>query len=204
LEGKYNDHPGALEYLALSDGSVALAHVIQVQNDEAGTWYEAFVDAHSGEILSVTDFVSDASYTVLPITKQDPTEGLETIVDPQDLSASPDGWHTGTATAGNNVVSYKGSQSSTTSESGDDLEFDYPYNTAAAPSTSANVDASRVQGFYISNVVHDFAYKYGFTEAAFNFQNDNFGNGGSGNDRVLMSVQDASGTNNANFATPPE
>ncbi|KAG9125120.1 hypothetical protein FRC07_008916, partial [Ceratobasidium sp. 392] len=47
-------------------------------------------------------------------------------------------------------------------------------------------------------------YRYGFTEAAYNFQNDNFGKGGQGDDRVQISVQDASGTNNANFATPPD
>ncbi len=66
------------------------------------------------------------------------------------------------------------------------------------------MDAARVNAFYIINTVHDFLYKYGWTEAAFNFQNDNFGKDGEGDDRVLMSVQDASGTDNANFATPPE
>lgn len=49
-----------------------------------------------------------------------------------------------------------------------------------------------------------FKYRYGFTEAAYNFQNDNYGKGGMGNDRVQISVQDASGENNANFATPPD
>ena len=52
--------------------------------------------------------------------------------------------------------------------------------------------------------MHDFAYRYGFTEKAFNFQQSNFGKGGKEGDRVLMGVQDASGVNNANFATPPE
>jgi len=41
-------------------------------------------------------------------------------------------------------------------------------------------------------------------QSAFNFQANNFGKGGQGNDPILMSVQDPSGTNNANFATPPE
>jgi extracellular elastinolytic metalloproteinase len=56
-------------------------------------------------------------------------------------------------------------------------------------------------------MVHDIAYKYGFTEGAFNFQFDNMGRGGSDakdGDGVLLSIQDPSGTNNANFATPPE
>jgi hypothetical protein len=41
-------------------------------------------------------------------------------------------------------------------------------------------------------------------QTAFNFQNSNFGKGGTGNDRVTVSVQDAVGTNNADFTTPPE
>jgi subtilisin-like proprotein convertase family protein len=43
-----------------------------------------------------------------------------------------------------------------------------------------------------------------FTEAARNFQQDNFGRGGLGNDFVRAEAQDSSGTNNANFATPPD
>lgn len=41
-------------------------------------------------------------------------------------------------------------------------------------------------------------------QSAFNFQNNNFGKGGAGNDRVTISVQDAAGTNNADFATPAD
>lgn len=61
LDGKYNGWKPALEYLARPDGDAALVHVVQIQNEEAGTWYEAFVDAHSGELLTVTDFVSHAT-----------------------------------------------------------------------------------------------------------------------------------------------
>jgi hypothetical protein len=57
LSGEYNGHPTTIEYLAKDDGSVALTHVVQIQNDQ-GAWYEAFVDAHSGDLLSVTDFVT--------------------------------------------------------------------------------------------------------------------------------------------------
>ena len=58
--------------------------------------------------------------------------------------------------------------------------------------------------FYWNNVYHDRLYRAGFTEAAGNFQNDNFGRGGAGNDRVSAEAQDYSGTNNANMATPPD
>lgn len=106
--------------------------------------------------------------------------------------------------SGNNVVAFKSSENSTTSQSSSDLVFDYAYNISQAPSTALNVDAARTNAFYAINTIHDIAYRYGFTEAAFNFQADNFGKGGSGNDRVLMSVQDSTGTNDATFATPPE
>lgn len=67
LEGKYNGWNVTLEYLAQGDGSISLVHVVQIQNENSGAWYEAYVDAHSGELTSVTDFVSDASVSLLLI-----------------------------------------------------------------------------------------------------------------------------------------
>ncbi|KAG7097960.1 hypothetical protein E1B28_005271 [Marasmius oreades] len=209
LEGKKNEIEPTLEYHALADGSVALAHVFQVQNDEAGTWYKAFVDAHTGDLISVTDYVADASYKVLPVNKELITDGLELVTDPQNTASSPSGWHSDgksntTDTSGNNVVAYKGSVSSTTKQSADNLVFDYTYDTTKAPDVANNVNAARTNAFYLVNSYHDTLYQYGFTEASFNFQNDNFGKGGAGNDRIRISVQDASGTDNADFATPPD
>src|SRR5262249_25678744 len=51
---------------------------------------------------------------------------------------------------------------------------------------------------------HDRLYLLGFTEAAGNFQNDNFGRGGVEGDRVRAEAQDFSGLNNANFSTPTD
>ncbi len=58
--------------------------------------------------------------------------------------------------------------------------------------------------FYVCNRYHDETYLLGFTEQARNFQQDNFGRGGLGADRVSAEAQDSSGTNNANFATPAD
>jgi len=58
--------------------------------------------------------------------------------------------------------------------------------------------------FYTSNMVHDLFYRYGFTEAAGNFQQFNFERGGAENDAVIANAQDGSGFNNANFMTPPD
>lgn len=67
LDGKYNEWPTTLEYVVKADNTAALAHVVQIQNDRTGIWYEAFVNAHSGELDSVTDFVSHATVSHLSI-----------------------------------------------------------------------------------------------------------------------------------------
>ena len=61
LGAKYNQHPTKLEFVAKQDGSVALTHVVQVRDDSQAMWYEAFVDAHTGDIVQLTDFVSHSS-----------------------------------------------------------------------------------------------------------------------------------------------
>ena len=58
--------------------------------------------------------------------------------------------------------------------------------------------------FYLCNWYHDKLYALGFTESAGNFQQNNFGRGGSGSDAVLADAQDGGGTNNANFSTPAD
>lgn len=61
-----------------------------------------------------------------------------------------------------------------------------------------------IQMFYVMNLYHDELYRFGFTESAGNYQNDNFGRGGTGGDRIRAEGQDSSGTNNANFSTVPD
>jgi uncharacterized repeat protein (TIGR01451 family) len=72
------------------------------------------------------------------------------------------------------------------------------------PTTIASRNAAVTNLFYWSNRFHNLTYDLGFTEPARNFQNDNYGRGGLGGDRVRSEAQDSSGTNNANFNTPPD
>ncbi len=58
--------------------------------------------------------------------------------------------------------------------------------------------------FYYNNIIHDVLYAYGFDEPGGNFQSNNLGRGGNGNDHVFAEAQDAGGTNNANFSTPAD
>jgi extracellular elastinolytic metalloproteinase len=62
LHAKFNHYPPTLEYLALDDGSVALTHVVQIQDNDI--WKEAFIDAHSAQLRAVTDFVAKASVSI--------------------------------------------------------------------------------------------------------------------------------------------
>jgi extracellular elastinolytic metalloproteinase len=102
---------------------------------------------------------------------------------------------------GNNAHAYMDTKTARQSNAG---EFVYNHKTSAEATTPDNQNAAIVNAFYIVNKLHDITYKYGFTEAGFNFQNTQVGEGGKGGDRVEISVQDNGGVNNANFATPPD
>ena len=71
-------------------------------------------------------------------------------------------------------------------------------------SANADVYSGTLSLFHFNNLMHDYLYSIGFTESLWNFQQDNFGKGGTGRDAVSAQVQDGSGTNNANFGTPAE
>lgn len=53
--------PPTVQYFVKDDGTLALTHVFHVSNTSTGAWYEAFVDAHSGKLVSVSDFVAHAT-----------------------------------------------------------------------------------------------------------------------------------------------
>lgn len=88
--------------------------------------------------------------------------------------ASPRGWHDDgttifTETIGNNAVSFKVINQTlvTTKQSAKGLVFDYAANLTQQPTTATNIDAARVNAFYVVNTMHDITYRYGFTETAF-------------------------------------
>ncbi|CUA66938.1 hypothetical protein RSOLAG22IIIB_00388 [Rhizoctonia solani] len=206
--GDYDNQPIQIEYFAEDSAHVVLVYKIQVHNMDQGEWCRVSVDAESGRIVDIVSFVSDATYRVIPIIWQDPTDGFTTVTDPSDPLASPNGWHqngptdTG-STSGNNVIAYKLDPNiGITPQSSRVNNYVYGFNSGSPAADIKN--ASTVNAFYLGNMMHDLFYHYGFTEAAYNFQNDNYGKGGKGNDPVLISVQDGSRTNNANFVTLPD
>ncbi len=156
-------------------------------------------------------------YNIYPAPLESPSHGARAIVNaPWGLApnASPFGWHDDngaagaeyTITRGNNVLAQEdanGNNGSGYSPSGGaSLDFDFAIDLAQAPSTYQ--DAAITNLFYWNNIIHDVWYQYGFDGVSGNFQSNNYGLGGVGNDHVLADAQDGSGTNNANFGTPPD
>ncbi len=80
-----------------------------------------------------------------------------------------------------------------------DGNFSFPVDLTQAPITEDNQKAAQVNLFYWVNRYHDILYSLGFNEAAGNFQRNNFGLGGQGQDAINAEAQDGGGTNNANF-----
>jgi hypothetical protein len=171
-----------------------------------------------------------SGYNVFAMPFESPTHGPRAIVSPSaaDAAASPKGWHhtpqgNMTTTRGNNAYAYEDPTNTNpfptaannytvnnySPDGGAELKFNYPIDLTKQPDTYK--DAAITNLFYWSNIIHDVWYQYGFDEQSGNFQFDNFGKGGLGDDFVRAEAQDARITsingpqrNNANFATPPD
>lgn len=131
-------------------------------------------------------------------------------------------WHSTNAagtdynyTRGNNVWAYHdrtnldagdAARSATSTTALPNLTFDFTPDYTLEPTVTSppNQQFNITNLFYWNNIIHDVLYNYGFDEAGGNFQNNNLGRGGLGNDHVKAEAQDGSGVDNANFATPAD
>jgi hypothetical protein len=189
-----------------------------------GESFRVLVDANSGEVLlrrCLTAYVTNSTFRVFtsdspspfspgnptPLTNQPPltTRALVTFA-ALNTNASPNGWIDDAVneTRGNNVDAHldrnDNDQPDLPRPQGSPFHvFDPSLDLTQSPLLSGS--ASVVQLFYWCNFMHDKLYELGFTEAAGNFQINNFGRGGAGNDPVLADAQDGGGFNNANMDT---
>ncbi|KAG8806363.1 hypothetical protein FRC18_006121 [Serendipita sp. 400] len=209
LQATHNDHKPTLSYYVEPSGDLALVYVIQVVTPNEDHFYEAFVDVETGEVIAFNDFVSHVAYKAVSPTAQAVNEDYRVFFDPADTFSSPNGWHTvggvtSSDTSGNNVISYLNVPTNTTVQSDPGLVFNYTYDLSLNVTGGPNIDAARTNTFYLANLIHDINYRYGFTEATFNFQKENFGKGGAENDPIMISVQDGGDNNNAQFSSTPD
>jgi extracellular elastinolytic metalloproteinase len=177
------------------------------------TWDRANMLRHTvvgagGRILHEEVRTNTDTYKVFP---DHPGNSTQTVVSgPGGGNAqSPIGWVTSNTTIGNNVDAYLDRDNNNAADPGgrpvsSTQTFEYTVDLTQSPTTTTNQMAAVTNLFYLNNVIHDKLYQHGFTEAAGNFQTNNFGKGGLGNDPVNAEAQDGGGTNNANFATPSD
>ncbi len=216
-----------LTWLPLNESSLRLCWEIELTRRLRGERYRALIDARTGELLirqRLTVYLSPATYNVFTSDSPSPfSPGWQTPATNQpsiiprtlvtlsalNTNASPIGWISDgeNETRGNNVDAH-------TDRNGDDIAdlprpqgspfrvFNPPFDSSQSPTTYS--DAATVQLFYWCNWMHDRLYELGFDEAAGNFQKDNFGRGGLGNDAIIADAQDGSGFNNANFTPTPD
>ncbi|KAI9218394.1 Fungalysin metallopeptidase-domain-containing protein [Blastocladiella britannica] len=212
-----SDVPVKYAYIQNGD-ELKLVYNYAVELDNA--WYNAHVDATTGTVEHIADWVADSTYSGVPVGQVSPADGGLKTVTAQiggviDKTASPLGWHAQsttkkfTDTRGNNVYAQDNPTGGDSwinnkrPDGGSALDFTkYKPVLTKAPKTYSL--GSTAQLFLVVNQVHDITYHYGFDEASGNFQENNFGKGGAGTDAVIANAQDGSGTNNANFATPPD
>jgi hypothetical protein len=198
--------------IAMTNGALRTGFAVQTWTERDNRLFEVLVSGDA-RVLGVESRTNTDSYNVFPVH---PDVSAQTVVAGPGAgnAESPAGWLLSSATqkdvdiSGNNVHGYLDTNRDNQPDAGGttvtDGNFLAAANLAVAPSTSVNRAVAVQNLFYLNNVVHDTLYRHGFDEAAGNFQIDNFGNGGLGNDAVQAEAQDGLGTDNANFATPPD
>ena len=223
-----------LMWLPIRAGEARLVWNFQVATLDDQHVYDFTVDAATRKIWTRFDWVAQDSYRVFPAPVESPNhalvlppaDGRQIVTDPADPVASPFGWHDidglpgaeFTIHQGNNVHAYDdindtngGICTSTPSpptvepDCGGLLDCDFDFDIDFATQDPLTYTSAAVTNlFYWNNFIHDIQYLYGFDEVAGNFQANNYGAGGAQGDYVLAEAQDGSGTNNANFCTPPD
>jgi hypothetical protein len=217
-----------LTWLPMDRQTLRLCWDVVLMSRSRNEMFRMLVDAETGDVVlrrCLTAYLADASYRVYtsdspspfspgwptPQSEQPPYVARTVVTLPaMDTNASPSGWIDDgvNETRGNNVDAH-------TDRNNDDSPdlprpqgspfrvFDFPMDLTTQDPTNYSA-AAVVQLFYLCNRYHDVLYGLGFTEAAGNFQNNNFSRGGLGNDAVQADAQDGGGTDNANFSTPPD
>ncbi|HMT07145.1 MAG TPA: M36 family metallopeptidase [Pyrinomonadaceae bacterium] len=210
-----DDIKAELRYVPSNDGAAKLSWGLIIRTPDGQHWYDLSIDATTGEFTSESDWVDNDTYTVAALPSEHPNDGfIRTVTNPANATASPFGWHDTngvaggefTDTRGNNVDAHLDRDANDVADTGSrpdggaGLNFNAVFDPALTPIESS--DAAVTNLFYWNNILHDVHHFYGFTPAAGNFQTNNYGGGGLGNDAVQADAQDGSGTNNANFGTP--
>jgi hypothetical protein len=225
--GLTDETEAKLVWLPMNDLAMRLCWEVTLKPQHRET-FRVFIDVQTGEALlrqCLTVYISDATYRVFTSDSPSPfSPGWPTpntgqpllmgrtlaVTSAVNLVASPNGWidDTNNTTLGNNVDAHLDRDANDVADPGSRPTgspfrvFDFPLNLSLEPVAYTN--AAVVQLFYWCNWMHDKLYDLGFTESAGNFQTDNFGRGGLGNDAIQADAQDGTNVNNASFTWKPD
>ncbi|KAH6584677.1 hypothetical protein BASA61_007323 [Batrachochytrium salamandrivorans] len=174
----------------------------QLRDNPITQWFEVKVDINTGVVVSKESFKRGFTYKAIELPNESPNDGFSTIVDPENIQASSEGWTKGYKLTGNNALakSKRGKTFKTTTLGIFSVDFD----PTLPPQTPRNTAVGVINAFYVANTFHDVFYAYGFTEPAGNFQQKNFGRGGKEGDPVIINVKSSKRKNDASFYTPPD
>ncbi|KAL5040318.1 hypothetical protein RTP6_007334 [Batrachochytrium dendrobatidis] len=176
---------------------------------------QARQDRRQQQKITPTGNIPSSSYFVIPLGGIDPDTVPQMLIsNPIDKDSSPLGWHDDglgqgpvSQSKGNNAVVKDNRALNDDPNVGiltaPDFKFEFTADFATQD-PSQYISSSITNIFFLVNFYHDIMFKYGFDEVSGNFQTSNIGDNGKSNDAVVAMVQDGSGKNNANFATPPD
>ena len=203
----YRDPVVASVVIPMADGSLEEGFVVETWELQSNDLWHTVI-GRDGSVVAQEHRTNADSYYVFNIN---PIASPQTLVSGPGTgnAESPSGWVATNTTIGNNVDAYLDRDNNNGADAGgrptsSTQDFVYTFDGAAAPTTATNQMLAVSNLFYLNNVIHDKLYRHGFNEVAGNFQTNNFGKGGAGNDPVNAEAQDGGGTNNANFSTPAD
>ncbi len=228
---KKNRTYARLVWLPLDRAKLRLAWEVFITTSRWRESYQVLVDAITGEILvrrSLNRYISDATFNVYtsdspspfspghqtPSSSQPPlTNRVLVTTSAVSPVASPNGWINDgdNQTLGNNIDArldrnFDGQPDGPRPQGNPARVFDFALDLTQDPASYA--DAAVVNLFYWLNLYHDRLYDLGFTEAAGNYQTDNFGRGGVGGDPIEANAQSGANfpfiRNNAFFVPTPD
>ncbi len=206
-----------LMWLPIQAGDARLVWNFSLERPDSQHWFDMTIDAESGEVWTRFDWVSSDSFRVYPEPVESPlhtsplppSDARVLVVNPEDATASPNDWFSGSGVMdGNNVHACADVNANNVCDtpeptcSGGTCSF--AINLNAQPGASQGAAITNL--FYWNNIIHDIQYQYGFDEVGGNFQENNFGRGGAGSDSVNADAQDTAFPSpcNANFGTPAD
>jgi hypothetical protein len=177
-----------------------LAWEVRIAERSLYTSYRILIDAQDGTLLyrhNTTEYADARRLDgprPLPKTEEENPDGYDLATIPAATPESPLGWIDGAGTSleGNNATSHVGWRDQPGLAESSAI-YDYPFGTTRS---------ALVNTWWAVNELHDWLYARGFDEQAGNFQADNFGKGGLGNDPLGVVVLEGFPQGNS-FMVPP-